>query len=133
MAENKEFITTQFRYYTAGNDKNYPDNDLIWLYGTDETESIPQKHLLSDINAGVVKLGIQGLPGTRFYLTDNPLDRGIVIDHTGVFELDLTDTTTSIGVLFFDDTSLSNISNIKNSSLIVDILYEKSIKLEGGN
>ena len=49
-----------------------------------------------------------------------------MLDHTGIYELDLTDTTTSIKTLYFDWESLSTINRVNNTPLIVDILcYEK--------
>ena len=132
MAAHNNYQVKQFKYYGAGNlDKNQPENDLIWCYGVDPQEETQQKHLLSDVEGVVVKLGIQTLPGTIFFLNDDPLSSGIIIDHTGIYELDLTDTTLRIGTLYFDSASLNRISQVKNASLIVDILYEKTTVQEG--
>ena len=50
-----------------------------------------------------------------------------MLDHTGVYELDLTDTNISISTLYFDYESLITINRVNNTPLIVDILcYEKS-------
>ena len=91
MADKKEYIIKQFRYFKAGDSRNSPEADAIWIYSPDVENDEERKHLFSDINGGVVKLGIQGLPGTIFYVNENTLDQGIIIDHTGVYELDLKD------------------------------------------
>ena len=127
MAEKKNYIVKQFRYFKAGDDRNIPELDATWMYASpDENNEEEKKHLFSDLNSSVVKLGIQGLPGTIFHINNNSLDQGIVIDHTGVYELDLTNTTLKLGTLYFEPQSLINISNVDNASLIVDILYEKN-------
>lgn len=126
MAEKKDYMVKQFRYFKAGDSRNFPELDTTWIYSSDIDDASEQKHLFSDINGSVVKLGIQTLPGTIFYINENSLDKGIVVDHTGVYELDLTDTTLRLGMLYFDPLSLINISNVDNASLIVDILYEKA-------
>lgn len=126
MADKKEYVIKQFRYFKAGDSRNSPKSDAIWIYSPDTENGDERKHLFSDINGSIVKLGIQGLPGTIFYINENILDQGIIIDHTGVYELDLKDTTLRLGMLYFDPQSLINISKVDNATLIVDILYEKS-------
>ena len=113
-------LVTQLRYYGIGNEKNIPlgEADGYWINGIN-TETKKMKNLLQDLGSAI-KIGIQTLPGTIFYLSDT---NRIIIDHTGIYELDLTDTTTTINTLFFDPKSLAMISQIDNASLIVDILY----------
>lgn len=113
-------LVTQLRYYGIGNEKNIPlgEADGYWINGIN-TETKKMKNLLQDLGPAI-KIGIQTLPGTVFYLSDT---NRIIIDHTGIYELDLTDTTTTINTLFFDPKSLAMISQIDNASLIVDILY----------
>lgn len=119
-------LVTQLRYYGIGNEKNIPsgESDGYWINGIN-TETNKMKNLLQDFGSAI-KIGIQTLPGTVFYLSDT---NKIMIDHTGIYELDLTDTTTTINTLFFDPKSLAMISQIDNASLIVDILYYPN---EGG-
>ena len=101
----------QFRYYGINFEQNEPVNDLLWL--TD---------LLKDYGP-ITKLGIQAPPGTKFYTSNN---LGIIIDHTGIYEIDLRDTTTTISTLYFDADSLINVDNMPNGSIIVDILYSST-------
>lgn len=113
-------IIKQFRYFGVGNDKNVPDEEPLWINGIIDNTTLEKKNLLSGCGSAI-KIGIQGLPGTIFYLNNNT-PRGIVIDHTGVYELDLRNTTTTIDTLFFSPISLQNISKIDNASLIIDVL-----------
>lgn len=117
-------MVQQFRFYGFGNDKNVPNLERLWFYGSPPDNTEEKKHLLSDYGMAL-KIGIQGLPGTVFHLNNNIGDK-IMLDHTGIYELDLTDTTTSIKTLYFDWESLSTINRVNNTPLIVDILcYEK--------
>ena len=110
-------IVTQMRYYGIGNSENFPNTEGYWYNGENLAEP---KNLLSDYGPAI-KIGIQTLPGTAFHLNDSS-DK-IIIDHTGIYELDLRDTTITINTLFFEPLSLIAISAIDNASLIVDILY----------
>lgn len=69
------------------------------------------------------KIGIQSLPGTRFRFNAN-LD-WIMIGATGLYELDLLDSSASIVDLKFDRNSLTSIHENQNAYLIIDILYEE--------
>lgn len=114
----------QFRFYGIGDERNNPKGDeSIWFYGTRPNDE-PRKQLLSDYGPAL-KIGIQGLPGTIFHLSED-LNTKIMLDHTGVYELDLTNTNVSISTLYFDHDSLITINRVNNTPLIVDILcYEK--------
>jgi hypothetical protein len=104
----------QYRYYGKGNEKNQPsdiaENTLI--SGSVFTSRIP-----------VLQLGIQSLPGTKFYL-NNSLEP-IIIGSTGIYELDLQDEAT-ISAIRFDRESISkiNANGINDYYLIVDIVYD---------
>lgn len=116
-------IVTQFRYYGADNDKNVPSDQYLWFNGVKD-DGATKKNLLTDYGPAL-KIGIQGLPGTVFHLNDN-LGGEIMIDHTGVYELDLRDTTASISTLYFESDSLITINRVGNAPLIVDVLcYNK--------
>ena len=69
----------------------------------------------------IVQLGIQALPGTKFYL-NNSIEP-IVIGYTGIYELDL-DNQAEIIKLTFNKTSMDLIDENPNGYLIVDVLYE---------
>lgn len=69
----------------------------------------------------VLQLGIQALPGTKFYL-NNAVDP-IIIGLTGVYELDLGGQT-EITAIQIDAASMVNIRDNYNASLIIDVIYE---------
>lgn len=73
----------------------------------------------------IIKLGIQGIPGTKFRLNAN-LD-WIILGATGLYEIDLQNSSGLITSLSFDPSSLELVDNRKNGYLIVDILYEEEV------
>lgn len=83
----------------------------------------------------IVQLGIQGAPGTRFWLNDSRLSnnadamQGIVLNWTGIFEIDLSDFGGEINSIIFDPASrnLYEGDNASNYKIVIDILYK------GGN
>lgn len=70
----------------------------------------------------IVQLGIQSLPGTKFYLNNSK--EPIIIGNTGIYELDLQGKT-EITSLSFDSKSIQAINVNNNAYLIIDIIYEK--------
>ncbi|MBO7535626.1 MAG: hypothetical protein J6T34_00605, partial [Bacilli bacterium] len=69
----------------------------------------------------IVQLGVQCLPGTKFYLNNS--SDPIIIGSTGIYEIDLIGET-EISALSFDSGSISSVNNNDNASLIVDMIYE---------
>lgn len=80
-------------------------------------ESLKDGSLFSSMS--IQQLGIQALPGTKFYI--NGSDSPVLIGFSGLFNLDLTDQG-EITELRFDPNSLKHIKDI-NSILIIDIAY----------
>ena len=103
----------QFRFYSDGNSMNYPDRC---------TQSNLMNGNTFEGYTPIVQLGIQSLPGTRFYLNNSLVDP-IIIGSTGIYELDV-DGLTEITHLKFNADSLDTISDNPNASLIVDIVYD---------
>ena len=102
----------QFRYYKQNNSKNYPANISIANLASG---SIFSKYM------PVIQLGIQSLPGTKFYLNNS--NDPIIIGNTGIYELDLNGLS-EITAISFDRASINAIAINQNGYLIVDILYE---------
>ena len=103
----------QFRYYNEKNTaKNQPANIDIrnLISGSIFAPYMP-----------VIQLGIQGLPGTKFYL--NSATDPVIIGLTGIYELDL-DGLSEIDALSFDYDSIHAIEDNDNAYLIVDIIWE---------
>ena len=115
----------QFRYY---NDKSSEvteskRNQPTTLDGT--TTLITSEHYVNGDVFGkhfpVTQLGIQALPGTKFYL--NEAVDPVIIGATGIYELDLTNGI-QISKISFAHDSIENIKNNDNAFLIVDIIYD---------
>lgn len=103
----------QYRYYNAGDtNRNQPDkiayNNIV--SGSIFSTTLP-----------IIQLGIQALPGTKFYL-NNGVDP-IIIGSTGIYELDL-EGKSEITALSFAASSIKDIMNNPNGYLIVDCVYE---------
>ena len=106
----------QYRYYGEGNNKNQPSE-------------ISKETLVSGKvfkNFPILQLGIQTLPGTKFYL--NKSVEPIIIGFTGIYELNL-ENQAEITYINFEQTSIENISINPNGYLIVDILYEEEVEV----
>lgn len=106
-------VVKQFRFYSdEDSSKNQPTGTLksAFVSGTVFENFFP-----------ILQLGVQALPGTKFYL-NNAVDP-IIIGRTGIYELDL-DGETEISSMRFDVTSMNNISNNMNAYLIVDIIFD---------
>ena len=115
----------QFRYY---NDKSSEvteskRNQPTTLDGT--TTLITSEHYVNGDVFGkhfpVTQLGIQALPGTKFYL--NEAVDPVIIGATGIYELDFTNGI-QISKISFAHDSMENIKNNDNAFLIVDIIYD---------
>lgn len=125
---------TQIRFYGYGNENNFHEGGSdYWAAFNDPTSSRDFIQGITDKETGVlkysyspvIKLGIQTLPGVKFNF-GNSLSAPIIIDHTGVYELDLQNTSTTITGLKFESESLNLISNTPNAGIIIDLLYKNS-------
>lgn len=109
----------QIRYYSDANTGNYPN-------GSNGSGTAPTyRNLISGSvfskYVPILQLGIQSLPGTKFYL--NGSNNPVIIGNTGIYELDVQGLT-EINSLQFDAGSLALITNNATAYLIVDIIYE---------
>lgn len=68
----------------------------------------------------ISQMGIQGRPGTKFYL--NGSEFPIVLGETGIYEIDLEDRGTISEITFVKDQAFEGYS--KGDRLLVDIIYE---------
>ena len=115
----------QFRYYNDKSSEVAADkrNQPTTLDGT--TTLITSKNYVDGDVFGkhfpVTQLGIQALPGTKFYL--NEAVDPVIIGATGIYELDLTNGI-QISKISFAHDSMENIKNNDNAFLIVDIIYD---------
>lgn len=108
----------QFRYYgtnaATASQPGVGDNNIT-------ASDLTGGQLLNNYN-NVIHLGIQTLPGTMFYLNDNG-DIPIIVGTTGIYELDLDDTTGFIYKLRFNQASIDVIDTTLGY-LIIDIVYK---------
>lgn len=106
----------QFRYFGEdqehGSVKNQPTNCKMseFINGNIFAACYP-----------IVQLGIQAMPGAKFYL--NVSDAPIIIGQTGIYELDLSGKT-EISSLYFHRETMEQINELNNALLIVDIVYD---------
>lgn len=109
----------QLRYYKDGDSRNQPANE--------DEGYISLNQLINPIFFSkympIVQLGIQTLPGTKFYLNDNTRNYPIIIGYTGIYELNL-DGITEINSLCFDDVSINTINETPDAYLIIDMVCE---------
>lgn len=109
----------QLRYYKEGDERNYPQN---------EKEGYISMNQLINFNffsqyMPITQIGIQTLPGTKFYLNDNTHNYPIIIGYTGIYELKL-DGFAEINSLSFDATSIDIINKTEDAYLIIDMVCE---------
>ena len=103
----------QFRFYGNDDPRNFPPDKTIEDYQTGkvfETANV----------FPIAQLGIQGPPGTKFYL--NGSVNYITIGISGIYDLDIKNGSRVTG-LGFDRLSLERVNEGGTGYLIVDILY----------
>ena len=104
----------QFRYYNDEQGNNNQPEDL-------NAESLNKGTIFAKY-LPFTQLGIQALPGTRFFLNDN-IEGPVIIGSTGIYELEL-EGISKINSLDFDPKSLKLIADNPNAFLIIDVIYE---------
>lgn len=102
----------QFRYYGKDNiDKNMPRQGEVFFKG----------NWFQNINA-VSHIGVQAIPGVRFYLNDSP--SSLMVGQTGIYELDLG----NLGIIQSFKLDFSSLKDkeeqILEYGIIVDVVYE---------
>lgn len=111
----------QYRYYGEGNPKNCPYDE------THPEESINLNNLASGTifssKVPILQLGVQSLPGTKFYINCPNVGEPVILGRTGIYELDLNDQST-ITSLRIERASAERIQN-GAGYLLVDIIYEE--------
>lgn len=72
----------------------------------------------------IIQLGVQALPGTKLYLNSN-VDP-IILGSSGMYELDLTNSSATLSSLHFDVDSIDVINGNPDGYLLIDILYQEA-------
>ena len=112
-------VLKQFRYYG-----DVDPNGLNYPYEINK-ENLQTGEIFFNsptlMTATIASLGIQTIPGVKFYLND-AVD-SIIIGSSGVYELNLTDNY-EISALRFEGKSLDLIGSYSGDAyLIIDIVY----------
>lgn len=108
----------QFRFYQhsattgKGDSRNQPANITV--------NNLKSGSIFSQYYP-IVQLGIQSVPGVKFYL--NKGEEPIIIGETGIYDLEL-DNSTQINHLSFAVDSVNMINANPNSYIIIDMIYE---------
>ena len=107
----------QFRYYGNSSDgKNYPSS-------INKNSLISGSYLISykPSATSIASLGIQTLPGVKFYLNNSQVDP-IIVGPSGIYELGINENYEITG-LQFDRKSLDLIDANSGAYLIIDVVY----------
>lgn len=113
----------QYRYYGDNHDKNQPTNAA----GPKINRATLISGAIFSAKLPILQLGIQALPGTKFYMNNSK--EPVIIGSTGIYELDLQGKA-EVNALAFDAKSIDVINNMNksfpegNGYLIVDIIYD---------
>lgn len=118
----------QVRFYSDGNENNTEKFNLTGLEDNEEEKKLIHTDFCSNEAfkdfIPIRRLGIQTLPGTRFYLNGNT--EPVIVGPSGVYELDLSSETSAVlSSLSFDIKSMEIINNLSNGYLIIDMIYNK--------
>lgn len=103
----------QFRYYGDNHIDNQPRGII--------KEQLTQNGGIFTKYLPFTQLGIQTLPGSRFYL--NNAESPIIVGSTGIYELEL-EGISEIDKLYFDSKTLELINSNPNAYLIIDVIYD---------
>ncbi len=118
----------QFRFFGDANTTfNTTDSTTIY-HQMDDNQ--PNSLTAIDLASGsvfedytpIIQLGIQSQPGVKFNLNTN-LDP-IIIGMSGMYELDLTDSSAVLTSLTFEKESLDLINANPDGYIIIDIVYQ---------
>ena len=122
MAQNTTKMI-QFRFYEDDNENNQPYQIMNNTLG--DNTIIKHTFYCNPTFFGqyapIVQLGIQTVPGTKFYL--NGSADPVVVGPTGIYQLDLTNTSAILNSLRVDQSSMEIINNLPNGYLIIDLVY----------
>ena len=107
----------QYRYYGNSSDgKNYPSSIT-------KNSLIICSYLINykPSATSIASLGIQTLPGVKFYLNNSQVDP-IIVGPSGIYELGINENYEITG-LQFDRKSLDLIDANSGAYLIIDVVY----------
>lgn len=106
---------TQLRFYSDDSDKN----TTITKHTSYCEPTVFSKY------APIQQFGIQTLPGTRFFINQNT--DPIIIGASGIYEMDLRNTTAVVSSIYFSLESMERINDSKDGYLIVDLVHSGNV------
>lgn len=102
----------QIRWFGDGDKRNYPS--------TVNVQDLLDKNYFEQFSP-ILQLSIHTLPGVKVYFNDQT-DNPIYVGHSGVYQLDLQDTSAVLWGMHFDSEDLDDIEDT-NVGLIIDLMY----------
>ncbi len=116
----------QLRYYGPKSDNYNVETDNSWP--TLDSDPNLAQHLIDgslfNKYIPVTHIGIQTIPGAKFYINNNNTNP-IIVGALGIYELNLDDTTGLIYSFKVDPNTIMAINKIATAYLIIDIVYEE--------
>lgn len=103
----------QIRWFGDGDERSYPS--LI------TKEKLMDKEYFEEYSP-ILQLSVHTLPGVKMYYNDQT-DNPIYVGHSGVYQLDLQDTSAVLYGIHFDQDDLDDIEKT-NVGLIIDLMYD---------
>ncbi len=108
----------QIRYFGEGDSRNYPAS-------ASQANLLNENYLQTCGVGRILQVSIHTLPGTRIHFNGD-IKRTIYVGHSGVYQLDLTDTSAVLWGISFEEDDLEQLVNTgTNAGLIIDLLYEE--------
>lgn len=106
---------TQLRFYNDKSPQNTPYS---------EHTSYCEPTVFSKY-APISQFGIQTLPGTRFFVNQNT--DPIIVGASGIYEMDLRNTTAVVSSIYFSLESMERINNSEDGYLIIDLIHSGNL------
>ena len=102
----------QIRWFGDGDSRNYPS--------TITKKKLMNKEYFEEYSP-ILQLSVHTLPGVKMYYNDQE-NNPIYVGHSGVYQLDLQDTSAVLHGIHFDKDDLKHIE-ATNVGLIIDLMY----------
>lgn len=102
----------QIRWFSDNDKRNYPS--------TIDVDNLLDKNYFEQFSP-ILQLSIHTLPGVKVYFNDQE-DNPIYVGHSGVYQLDLQDTSAVLWGMHFDEEDLNDVKD-SNAGLIIDLMY----------
>ena len=116
-------VAKQYRFFIDKSNENTKNADLIALSGISSAGDKPSVENLVFRDKNIYQIGIQALPGTKFYLNNGLDNLPAIIGLSGLFEISL-ESDILIKTIRFDYDSLLVIRDNPSAFIIIDTIEE---------